>query len=105
MATTHGRQAGLPVLDERITRMHGLDRLGAMAFVAALWIVMIFVLATIWPFIQSPTILAILVIAGSLVVTFNTAAIVALLRHYSEDKEFIYGIDLKHLDEMRRRRG
>jgi hypothetical protein len=27
-----------------------------------------------------------------------------MLRHYSDDKHFIYGLDLKHLDEMRARR-
>ena len=106
MPATHGRDGAVPAtLDARIAKMHGRDRLGAIAFVVALWVAMIFVLAAIWPFIENTTILTILIIAGTLVVAFNTAAIVALLRHYSEDKEFIYGIDLKHLDEMRRRRG
>jgi len=36
------------------------------------------------------------------VLLFNTASIVAMLRHYTSDKHFIYGLDLKHLDEMRR---
>jgi hypothetical protein len=27
-----------------------------------------------------------------------------MLSHYSHDKHFIYGLDLKHLDEMRSRR-
>ena len=34
----------------------------------------------------------------------TSAAIIAMLRHYVEDREFIYGLDLKHLDEMRARR-
>jgi len=91
-------------LNSRIDKMHGRDRIGALAFVVALWAVMLFVLVTIWPAITNGAIRAILVISGVLVVGFNTAAIVAMLRHYSHDKQFIYGLDLKHLDEMRRRK-
>ena len=84
--------------------MHGRDRMGALAFVVALWVVLIFVLAAIWPNIADGAIRTILLIAGGLVLIFNTASIVAMLRHYSSDKSFIYGLDLKHLDEMRRQR-
>jgi hypothetical protein len=45
------------------------------------------------------------VISGAGVLALNTAAIVAMLRHYTDDKQFIYSLDLKHLDEMRKRRG
>jgi hypothetical protein len=38
------------------------------------------------------------------VLIFNTASILAMLRHYADDRDFIYGLDLKHLDEMRRLR-
>ncbi len=90
--------------DDRIDRMHGRDRIGALAFVIALWFVLIFVLANIWSAIADGGIRAILMIAGGLVLVFNTASIVAMLRHYASDKQFIYGLDLKHLDEMRRQR-
>lgn len=91
-------------LEERIDRMHGRDRLGAIAFVVALWIVMLFTLLTIWPAITNGALHALLVVTAVLVLLFNTAAIWAMLKHYREDKHFIYGLDLKHLDEMRRRR-
>ena len=97
--------AGPRSLARRIDRMHGRDRIGAVVFVIALWVAMVFVLATIWPFVTNTAILALLVASGALVVLFNTAAIVAMLRHYEADKHFIYGLDIKHLDEMRRRRG
>jgi hypothetical protein len=90
--------------DERIDRMHGRDRIGALAFVIALWVVILFVLAAIWNQVTDGTIRTILVVAGGLVLIFNTASIVAMLRHYASDKHFIYGLDLKHLDEMRRQR-
>ncbi len=35
---------------------------------------------------------------------YNTAAMVAMVRHYGEDKENIYSIDIRHLDENRQRR-
>ena len=35
---------------------------------------------------------------------FNTACVGAKLRHYAEDKKFIYSLDIKHLDEMRKGR-
>ena len=91
-------------LEERIEKMHGRDRVGAMAFVLALWVVMLFTLLTIWPVITNSGIAAVLVVSAVLVLLFNTAAIWAMLAHYREDKHFIYGLDLKHLDEMRRRR-
>lgn len=91
-------------LQERIDKMHSRDRAGLLAFIVVLWCTMLFALFTIWPFITVPAIRAILAIFCGLVLLFNTAAIIAMLRHYHEDKHFIYGLDLKHLDEMRARR-
>lgn len=89
-------------LTTRIDKMHGRDRLGALAFVVVLWVVVAFTLFTLWPVIADGTIRMILLIAAAVLLVFNTAAIVAMLRHYASDKHFIYGLDLKHLDEMRR---
>src|SRR4029078_3354315 len=33
----------------------------------------------------------------------NTASIRAMVKHYEEDKEFIYSLDIEHLDAMRQR--
>jgi hypothetical protein len=88
----------------RIDRMHSRDRAGLIIFVTVLWCTMLFALVTIWPYIAVPAIRIILATACGLVLVFNTAAILAMLRHYQEDKHFIYGLDLKHLDEMRERR-
>ena len=91
-------------LDARIDRMHQGDRKGALAFVVGLWITILFALFTVWPLIGDGSIRAVLAISAILVLAFNTAAIVAMLRHYHSDKSFIYGLDIKHLDEMRRRK-
>lgn len=90
-------------LDQRIDRMHQRDRAGAIAFVAALWVAVALVLFSVWPAITDQAILATLLISLSLVLVFNTVAILAMLRHYRVDKHFIYGMDIKHLDEMRSR--
>ena len=103
VATREGMVA--PSLSDRIDRMHNRDRIGATAFVVGLWFVLLFVLFSIWPEIENGTIKTILVISGAGVLALNTAAIVAMLRHYHHDKQFIYSLDLKHLDEMRKRRG
>jgi hypothetical protein len=91
-------------LSQRIDQMHARDRAGLIAFIFVLWCTMLFALFSVWPFISVPAIRATLVVFCGLVLLFNTAAIVAMLKHYVEDKEFIYGLDLKHLDEMRARR-
>ena len=91
-------------VEARIDRMHQRDRKGAVAFVLGLWITMSFALFTIWPLIEDGMIRAVLAIAAAAVLAFNTAAIVAMLRHYHDDKAFIYGLDIMHLDEMRKRK-
>ena len=91
-------------LDARIDRMYQNDRMGAIAFVVGLWVTVLFALTTMWPLIDEGAIRIVLSIAGVLVLAFNTAAIAAMLRHYSDDKSFIYGLDIKHLDEMRSRK-
>ncbi|AWC25948.1 hypothetical protein WHT83_25530 (plasmid) [Aminobacter sp. P9b] len=105
MEATLAHRSGDATLEQRIDKMHRRDRAGLVIFVVVLWCTMLFALFSVWSYISLPAIRVILSIACALVLTFNTAAIVAMLRHYVEDKHFIYGLDLKHLDEMRRRRG
>ena len=95
---------GARSIDARIDRMHQRDRKGALAFVIGLWITILFALFTMWPLIGDGGIRMVLAISAALVLAFNTAAIVAMLRHYHDDKAFIYGLDIKHLDEMRKRK-
>lgn len=92
------------VLGSRIDRMHSQDRMGALAFVAGLWVTILFTLFAVWPLIEVGGIKIVLAVSGALLLALNTAAIIAMLRHYSDDKSFIYGLDIMHLDEMRRRK-
>lgn len=90
-------------LDERIERVYRKDVLGAWTFVAVLWASLGFVAYATWDVAPDPAVRNLLLGVGTLVLLFNTAAIGAMVKHYKEDKAFIYGLDLKNLDAMRRR--
>lgn len=89
--------------DERIEKVYRGDVLGAWAFVLALWLSLGFVAWATWDLAPNENVRLLLLAAGALVLLFNTAAIGAMLKHYKEDKAFIYGLDLKNLDAMKRR--
>ncbi len=91
--------------DARIARMHQRDVSVAWAFVVALWLAMGFVAIETWALAPSAGARNLLLAAGAVVLLFNTAAIMAMLRHYREDRDFMYALDLRFLDEARARRG
>ena len=83
--------------------MHRRDVLVAWAFVIGLWFAVIFVALATWNLAPNGVARIMLLGAGAVVLLFNTAAIIAMLRHYREDRDFMYGLDIKFLDEARRR--
>ncbi len=85
--------------------MHKRDVQVAWTFVIGLWLAMIFVAVATWDLAPDGTARLLLLTGGAIVLVFNTAAILAMLRHYREDRDFIYGLDIKFLDEARARRG
>jgi hypothetical protein len=86
--------------DPRIAAMFGGDRIWSIVAIVALWLTVVFVFVETLPYTGSAAVVAALVIGGGLVLLFNTAAIAAMLKHYDEDKEHIYGLDIHYLDEM-----
>lgn len=84
--------------------MHRRDVAVAWAFVIGLWLSVIFVALATWNLAPDGLARLMLLGAGAVVLVFNTAAILAMLRHYREDRDFIYGLDIKFLDETRGRR-
>lgn len=92
-------------LTQRIETMHRRDRLVAWAFVIGLWFSVIFVAIATWSLAPSSTARIVLWIGGGIVLVFNTAAIMAMLRHYREDRDFMYGLDIKFLDAARAMKG
>lgn len=91
-------------LNQRVESMYRSDVRGALILIALLWITILFVLFMAWPHIPLSSVKTIVLIAAAAVLLFNTAAIVAMIRNYRSDKEFIYTLDIKHLDAMRNRR-
>jgi hypothetical protein len=90
--------------DPRIERMYRGDRIWALIAITVLWLIVLFVFYEVAKETGAGDILTALVIAGGLVLLFNTASIGALLRHYREDKRHLYGLDLHYLDEMKKGR-
>ncbi|MCB1380073.1 MAG: hypothetical protein KDK89_17145 [Alphaproteobacteria bacterium] len=88
-------------LNQRIEAMYRSDVRGAWLLVVLLWIVILFVLIMSWPYIPDAGVRTVVLIAAAAVLIFNTASIAAMVKHYAEDKEFIYGLDIKHLDAMK----
>lgn len=81
------------------------DRIWAFGAVAVLWAVYGFVFYEISKNASAEGVILALGIAGGLVLLFCTASIVAMISHYAEDKEHIYGLDIHYLDEMKKARG
>lgn len=92
-------------LNQRIEVMHKRDVRVAWAFVIGLWFAVIFVALATWNLAPNSSARTLLLIGGAIVLVFNTAAILAMLRHYREDRDFMYGLDIKFLDEARERKG
>lgn len=88
-------------LQNRIDDLYRSDRRIAFLFLAALWIVLIFVMLAVGEHIADPTVNLVCWLALAVLGLFNTASIVAMVRHYAHDKQHIYSIDIKHQDARR----
>lgn len=86
---------------KRMNEMYMRDCLMAWFDVALLWAAVIFVLIAILGIVQDTNIRLVLYVASFLLMLFNTASVFAMTRHFKEDKDFIYGLDIKHFDANR----
>ena len=91
-------------LKQRIESLYRSDVRGSVLLVVLLWATVLFVLLMTWPHIPDGGIKVVVLLAAAAVLIFNTAAIVAMINHYSSDKDFIYGLDIKHADAFRNRK-
>ncbi len=92
-------------LTTRIEAMHKRDVLVAWLFVIGLWVSVIFVALATWSLAPSSGARVVLLIGGAIILILNTAAIMAMLKHYREDRDFMYGLDIKFLDAATARKG
>ena len=81
--------------------MYLRDCIMAWADVLLIWLAVGFVLISILSILEDPVIRWVMIISSALLVLFNTASVGAMTKHYAEDKDYIYGLDIKHLDENR----
>ncbi|PUA19835.1 hypothetical protein [Glaciimonas sp. PCH181] len=88
-------------LKSRIQRMYIQDCTMAYVDVLLLWASILFVLVSIMHVVHDSNIRLIMVISSALLLLFNTASVFAMTKHFAEDKQFIYGMDIKHLDESK----
>lgn len=85
--------------------MFAKDRMWAIVALITVWLLYTFVFYAILPHMNDDGVFAALVIAGGLVMLFNAAAIWAMISHYRDDKEHIYGLDLHYQDLMNKGKG
>lgn len=88
-------------MQARIDAMFRRDKLWAFGFVLVLWAVLAFVFFSVNPLIPDNTMRLVIAVSAVILGLFNTASIVAMISHYSHDKNFIYELDIRHLDEAR----
>lgn len=88
-------------LRTRIERMFSYDRLFAWVMVVLLWLTTLYVVFAVDHYVTDKTLSAVLYISALAVLVFNTASIIAMVSHYRDDKDHIYGLDIRHLDEQR----
>ncbi len=86
-------------LPSRIQRMFLQDCCMAYVDVILLWASILFVLVSILSIVEDSNIRLVMYIASGMLLTFNTASVFAMTKHFAEDKQHIYGLDIKHLDE------
>lgn len=94
-----------PSKDPRIDKMYSGDRFWALIALVTLWGTYAFVMAKVIPLLGSEDVLYVLGVGAGLVLLFNTASIWAMLSHYGEDKQNIYGLDLHYQDIASKSKG
>lgn len=92
-------------LNSRIEVMYRSDVRGAWLLLGLLWLVVLFILYMSWNLIPDGTVRIVSVLSALILLIFNTASILAMVKHYAEDKNFIYGLDIKTLDAIKQARG
>ena len=92
-------------LNQRVEDMYRKDVRGAWILLAFLWIVVVFILIMSWQFIPDMGVRIVSLLSALAVLVFNTASIAAMVKHYAEDKHFIYGLDIKTLDAIKQAKG
>ncbi|HDY84227.1 hypothetical protein LCGC14_0538940 [marine sediment metagenome] len=88
-------------LDKRIHALYRQDFMFAWFDVAFLWAAIGFVLYFVLQIVDNSAIRIALYCSSAVLLIFNTASVKAMTNHYCEDKDYIYGLDIRHMDMNR----
>jgi hypothetical protein len=96
----HPHDLGADVeIRRQMQSMFERDRLMAYGFVVAMLIVLPFILIAVWDNVPTDAIRVVLVASCAVVLVYNVASMVALVRNYRTDRDFVYRRDVAHLRE------
>jgi uncharacterized membrane protein YiaA len=86
--------------DARVSSMYRRDLAAAFLSIVAVWAVYVFTLWRMADQLSASGVFMLMLALGTIVLLLNTAAVVALARHYRDDKAAIYGTDIYYLDRI-----
>jgi hypothetical protein len=85
----------------QMTSLYQRDLAMASAFVVGLLVVLPFMVIALWSVMPDAGTKVLLVAAAAVLLTYNLASMLYLVRNYRRDKDFIYRRDVAHLRELR----
>ncbi len=85
---------------ERIDTMFRNDRIFAYALLIGVWVAVWFVVDQVAALGPPGSLMGLVYLSALALCIFNTASIVAMVRHYEQAKEHIYRQDIEHLDAI-----
>lgn len=87
--------------DPRVDGMFQRDAIGALATVALVWLLYAFIYYTLAGVFEQLGLTYLMAGLGLCVLILNASSIIAMIKHFSEDRNAIYSRDLYYLDLLR----
>lgn len=91
-------------ISARIDAMARSDKITAVVSTVAMWIVLAFTFFSVYRIAPTSEVSVVLAVAFILLGGFNTASMIAMIKGYAKDKDFIYREDILNLDRMKQRK-
>lgn len=84
----------------QMNTMYQRDVVMAATFVVLLLITIPFIIVSLWQFMPDAATKLVLIASGVVLLIYNIASMLNLVRNYRRDKDFIYRRDVAHLREI-----
>lgn len=85
---------------ERIEKMFRNDRMFAYTLLIGVWLAVWFVVSQVAALGPPGALMGLVYLSALALCVFNTASIIAMVKHYEHAKEHIYRQDIEHLDAI-----